>query len=315
MLGDHRPMPSLPCNVIVSAPRGGVLLTMAGGLLLGTLGVFLKEAGQPALTAVWFRCIFGLLGVLVALAIAGHLDALRLPRAVRPAAVACGALMVLNWGLFFAAIDMTSIALATIVFHVQPFLVLGIAALVLKEPVRRRQWLACAVALLGLALVSAFDPQHGASRSGHVLGLLLCVGGALAYATVTLLARRIAQSAGPGLSTPLALTGWQCAVGALLLLPWVARTGLPHWGATWTWLAALGLVHTALAYGLLYAGFARLPAAMVAGLQFVYPLSAIGVDALVYGRMLAPLQVLGVLLMAGALVVVARQQSAGAVAE
>ncbi len=306
MSGQHRIMPASPSNTIVSATRSGLLLTSAGGLLLGTLGVFLTEAGQPALTAVWFRCIFGLLGVLLALAVTGHLTALQLPRPARRAAAACGALMVLNWGLFFAAIDMTSIAVATIVFHVQPFLVMAIAALVLKEPVRQRQWAACAVALLGLALVSAFDQQRASARSAHTVGLLLCAGGALAYAVVTLLARRIAQSAPPGLATPLALTGWQCAVGALLLLPWVAWTGLPPWSATWTWLAALGLVHTSLAYGLLYAGFARLPAAIVAGLQFVYPLSAIAVDALVYGRMLAPVQALGVLMMAGALVVVTR---------
>lgn len=290
-----------------SAQRSGLLLTTAGGLLLGTLGVFLLEAGQPPLTAVWFRCAFGLLGVLLVLAITGQLTALRLPRPALLAAIACGALMALNWGLFFAAIGMTSIALATIVFHVQPFFVMAIAALVLKEPVRPRQWVACAVALLGLALVAAFDPQRTSAGQAHTLGLLLCAGGALAYAVVTLLARRVAQSAGPGLATPLALTGWQCAVGALLLLPWVAFTGPPPWGATWGWLAALGLVHTALAYVLLYAGFARLPAAMVAGLQFVYPLSAIAVDALVYGRMLVPVQAMGLMMMAGALVVVARR--------
>jgi drug/metabolite transporter (DMT)-like permease len=296
-----------PTQAAASAQRTGLLLTTAGGLLLGTLGVFLLEAGQPPLTAVWFRCAFGLLGVLMVLAISGQLTALLLPRPALLAAIACGALMALNWSLFFAAIGLTSIALATIVFHLQPFLVMAIAALVLKEPVRPRQWVACAVALLGLALISTFDPQRTSAGSAHTLGLLLCVGGALAYAVVTLLARRVAQSAGACLTTPLVLTGWQCAVGALLLLPWVVLTGLPPWGATWGWLAALGLVHTALAYVLLYAGFARLPAAMVAGLQFVYPLSAIAVDALVYGRMLVPVQAMGFLMMAGALVVVARR--------
>jgi drug/metabolite transporter (DMT)-like permease len=290
-----------------SEQRSGLLLTTAGGLLLGTLGVFLLEAGQPPLTAVWFRCVFGLLGVMLALALTGQITAIRLPRPALLAAIACGALMALNWGLFFAAIGMTSIAVATIVFHVQPFFVMAIAALVLKEPVRPRQWGACAVALFGLTLVSAFDPQRTSASPAHSLGLMLCAGGALAYAVVTLLARRVAQSAGPGFAAPLALTGWQCAVGAVLLLPWVAFTGLPPWGATWGWLATLGLVHTALAYVLLYAGFARLPAAVVAGLQFVYPLSAIAVDALVYGRMLVPAQALGLMLMAGALLVVTRR--------
>lgn len=299
---------SLSSTHAAAAQRSGLLLATAGGVLLGTLGVFLLEAGQPPLTAVWFRCAFGLLGVLLVLAVRGQLQALRLPRRALLAAMACGALMALNWGLFFAAIGMTSIALATIVFHIQPFLVMAIAALVLKETVRPGQWVACAVALHGLILVAAFDPRRASAGQAHLLGVLLCAGGALAYAVVTLLARSVAQSAGPGLATPLALTGWQCAVGALLLLPWVVFTGPPPWGAAWGWLAALGLVHTALAYVLLYAGFARLPAARVAVLQFVYPLSAIAVDALVYGRMLMPAQALGLTMMAGALVVAARRE-------
>ena len=47
-------LPSLP------APgASGVLMMVAGGVLLGTLGVFLHEADVHPLTAVLFRCVFG----------------------------------------------------------------------------------------------------------------------------------------------------------------------------------------------------------------------------------------------------------------
>ena len=39
--------------------RRGVALMVAGGLLLGTIGVFVEEAAQHPLTTVWFRCVFG----------------------------------------------------------------------------------------------------------------------------------------------------------------------------------------------------------------------------------------------------------------
>ena len=61
------------------------------------------------------------------------------------------------------------------------------------------------------------------------------------------------------------------------------------------------MLHTALAYVLLYGGMQRLPASQIAPLQFVYPACAVLVDAAVYGRVLGPLQLLGVALLGAAL--------------
>ena len=43
--------------------------------------------------------------------------------------------MMLNWALFFAAIPRTSIAVATVVFHIQPIWVIVFGALFLREAV------------------------------------------------------------------------------------------------------------------------------------------------------------------------------------
>lgn len=277
--------------------RHGQGLMLAGGLLLGTLGVFLEEAGQPPLTAVWFRCAFGALALLAWAARRGQLGVLRLaPRALAAAALA-GVLMVLNWGLFFAAIERCSIGVATVVFHVQPLWVMGLAALLLGERVSRRQAGAALLALLGLGLASGLASGRGLAGldRGYMLGLLLCLGGSLSYAGVTLIAQAVS-----GLN-PLALAWWQCLVGVLLLAAWPLSQGWPAWGAAWGWLAGLGVLHTGLAYVLLYGGMARLPAAQVALLQFVYPGAAVLVDWAVYGRALDALQLAGVLLMGLAL--------------
>ena len=72
---------------------------------------------------------------------------------------------------------------------------------------------------------------------------------------------------------------------------------------SWVWaaLAGLGVLHTGLAYVLMYEGMARLPAERIAVLQFVYPGAALLVDWAVYGQALGPLQSAGVGLMALAL--------------
>ena len=69
-------------------------------------------------------------------------------------ALGAGVLIVLNWVLFFAAIPRVSIAIATVLFHIQPFFVIGLGAWWLGERVSRAQVIACVVALAGLVLAT-----------------------------------------------------------------------------------------------------------------------------------------------------------------
>ena len=277
---------------------------IGAGLLLGTIGIFVEEAGQDPATTVWFRCAFGLLALLAWGGVSGRLGELTRLRGRELAAVfAAGVLMVLNWALFFAAIPLCSIAVSTVVFHIQPFWLMAIGAWWLGERVTRGQWAAAAVALVGLALASgladhdaAWWQQHGQQRDGYLLGLLLCVIGSLSYAGAGLIAKVQGERVGS-----FALTSGQAAVGALVLAPWALLHGLPTSPAPWAWLAGLGLLHTGLAYVLLYAGMARLATGQIAVLQFVYPGTAVVVDWLVYGRPLTMLQVAGVGLIGSAL--------------
>src|SRR5262245_61194218 len=209
--------PGLHVRDAGSAERGGVALMVGGGLLLGTLGVFVEEAGQHPLTTVWFRCAFGLLALLAWGACSGRLGELRLRGAALAAALAASVLMIANWALFFAAIQRTSIGVATVVFHVQPLWVLAFGAWWLREPVSRRQAGAVLLALVGLALASGLldGSAWGHTRSpGYVAGLLMCLGGSLSYAGVTLLAKHASGA------SSFALAAWQCAVGTLALVAW-----------------------------------------------------------------------------------------------
>ena len=85
----------------VSSRRHGVVLMVVGGVLLGTLGVFVEEAAVHPLTAVWFRCTFGVLALLAWGLGRGRLPELRLPKRAALLAAAGGLLMLLNWALFF----------------------------------------------------------------------------------------------------------------------------------------------------------------------------------------------------------------------
>ncbi len=280
--------------------REGQALMIGGGLLLGTIGLFVEEAGQDPATTVWFRCAFGLAALLAWGTARGRLGELAALRGRALAAVlGAGALMVLNWALFFAAIPRCSIAVSTVVFHLQPFWLMAMGAAWLRERVSPGQWAAAGVALVGLALASGLlghDAAWWAARSGYATGLLMCVVGSLCYAGAGFIAKCQGDRVGS-----FALSAGQCAVGTLAFAAWPLLHGLPDFGPAWGWLAGLGVLHTGLAYVLLYAGMSRMPTGRIAVLQFVYPLTAVMLDWAVYGRALGTLQWTGVVLIGAAL--------------
>ena len=279
----------------------GAGLVVAGGLLMGTLGLFLEQAGQHPLTAVFFRCLFGGAALLAFALATGRLNELRPTRHGMAVAMLTGSLMVVMWASFFAAIQWTSIALATVTFHLQPLWLLLAGTWLFGERLGLARALGVFVAFTGLTMATGL--LHSGLPAGQQLfawGLALAVMGSVCYAAVSLLAQR--QRA----LSSLGLTFWQCATGTLLLAWWPAWHGLPaQWGgwpaATWGWLMGLGVLHTGLAYALIYAGMQRLEVGRIALLQFVYPIAAIALDVAIYGRALDGTQWAGVLLMGAAL--------------
>lgn len=277
---------------------------------MGTVGIPLEEAGQHALTAVWFRCLFGCMTLSVVLLLDGRLSDLKLQGRSLYIVLVTSLLMILNWWLFFEAIHRTSIALATLVFHLQPFIVLALGAWWFGDRVKPIQWVAVGVAIVGLALVSDVVPALTGMKSiaaEEWVGLLMCLIGAFCYALVVMLTKLVqtdraktsTEHKGPGtvLPKPIVLVWWQCAVGILVLGWWPLQQGFPSAPDAWAWLFALGVLNTGLAYVLLYAGISRLPSARIALLQFVYPITAVIVDGVVYGRVLDLLQSFGFVLM------------------
>jgi drug/metabolite transporter (DMT)-like permease len=270
---------------------------IAGCALLGTIGVFLHEANADPLTATWFRCAFGLLGMSAWVIARRQTRALLLTRANGPWVLAASMLMVLSWALFFGAVERISAGVAIVLFHVQPMWVLLFAALWLKEAIGAPRVAAVSLAMCGLVLATGIveHAAGGALQPGYWLGVAACLAGSLCMACVTIIAKRL-RDMPAGI-----LAWWQCAVGTMLLWVWPMQHGWPAWGMSWAWLAGLGLIHTGLAYTLMYIGMARLDTARIAVFQFVYPAVAIVIDWVVFDERLSGLQMAGIALMSVAI--------------
>ncbi len=264
-------------------------------LMLATLGIFVHELALDSVTTAFFRCVFGALSLTLFCWREGlfrrpHFAAGNVRRALFS-----GVLMVLNWVVFFESIGRVGIAVATIVFHVQPFLVLALAALLFRERIAAHQLAWIAVGFIGLILACGWTGGASPASSGAVIGIACALLGALAYAGVTLTTKSMR-----GMPPPL-IALIHCAVGIVALAAFISIPASGIRPAQWGWMAGLGVLPTALAYVLIYGALPNMATASVAVLTFIYPAAAVGVDFLFYGHRPEVFQAagMGMIVMAG----------------
>ncbi|OAH09267.1 DMT family transporter [Streptomyces jeddahensis] len=268
--------------------KGTAELT-AAMVLSGTLGIFVVESGASPFNVVFFRVLFGALAlggyILVRGWLRGHGFT---PRTLGLAALG-GLFIVFNWVFLFQSYENTSISVATVVYHTQPFYVVLLGALLFRERLTKAKagWILLAFA--GLVLVSGIRPGDvTGGDSTYLLGVGQALLAALLYGLSTLVTKRITGV------RPHLIALVQVLVGIPLLLPFADFGAMQGTGADWGWLVGLGLIHTGLMYVLMYSAYAKLPTAKIAVLAFSYPAVAMVADWAVYGHHIGLVQALGV---------------------
>lgn len=286
------PSPSSP-----SAPAG-VPLLLAAGVLWGTgglLGTLLAAGtGLSPLGVAGYRLLTGggllLAGLLV----------LRRPgprgRAAWRRTVATGLLAAVFQAGYFAAVALTSVALATLVtIGATPVLVV-LAERLRGRPGSRRTAAACGLAVAGLGLLVGAPGPTGTPLAGAALALLAAAG----FAAMTLLAAQPVPGLDDTTTTAVAFT----LGGALLLAVAAPLTGVGFTPgpAALALLAALGVLPTALAYTLYFRGLRRASPATGAVAALLEPLTGALLAALVLGERLGAAGLAGAALVGAAVV-------------
>lgn len=199
---------------------------------------------------------------------------------------------VLNIGAFFYFLFVAAYHLpggvASLVMSSQPIIVLLLGALLLKARIRPLHVVSCVVGAAGVALL-VLEPNAGLDGVGIVAGIL----GALSMAAGIVLTKRWGRP--PGV-TLLAFTGWQLAIGGIVLLPITLATEPLPSHLTWANIggfAYLGIIGALIAYALWFRGLSRLPALATSFLSLASPLCATILGYLVLGQALGPMQLLG----------------------
>ncbi|MEP7455863.1 DMT family transporter [Phyllobacterium sp. SB3] len=266
--------------------RGSFEMT-AAMVISGTIGWFVLMSGQPVFSVVLWRCV---IGAVTLLAICGALGLLRpnvISLKILGLATIGGIAIVLNWVLLFASYSRASIAIATTVYNVQPFMLVALGALIFKEKITftKLAWLALAFA--GMLLIVQAKPGGAYNGSGYMTGIALALGAAFLYAIAAIVAKRLKGT------PPHLIALIQVSVGIIMLAPLADFTNLPQSTGQWMSIITIGIIHTGLMYILLYSAIQRLPTHITGSLSFIYPIAAILVDYFAFDHALQPSQLIG----------------------
>lgn len=293
--------------------RRGMLMVMAAAALWGTGGIagqYLYDSSdvEPITVGFYRLAVAACVLTIFRLAFSKSRERLSPSGGGLLRIFAVGAGLAAFQACFFVAVRAVGVSVATLVtLGLAPVLVTLGAAVFFGERAGGRVLVALAAALSGLALLVG-QPSGSGAGSGMLLGTAFAVGSALGYAVVTLVSRTLAARV-----DPFRLTLFGFAVGAAVLLPLAANAGLAV-EATPASLGVflyLGVVPTAVAYGLFFAGLRTTRPSVASILTLVEPLTASVLAAIIFGERLGAAGLAGGALLLSAVVVLYARRGGG----
>ncbi|MCC6188852.1 MAG: DMT family transporter [Anaerolineales bacterium] len=207
---------------------------------------------------------------------------------------------------YFAAIPLIGLAAAVLInIGSAPIITALLASILLGERFTRQVGLALAGALLGAVLLVGAAPEAG-SAAELAAGAALALGAGFCYSLVALTGRVVAPRYHPVQPIAMVFTG-----STLLLLAVVLARGLDlnYPAVGWGLLLYLGLVPTALGYGLYLRGLQTVSATASAVLALLEPLISAVCAVTLLGERLVPASAAGGLLLLGSVVFLCVRQS------
>jgi DME family drug/metabolite transporter len=272
----------------------GVLLVVTAASLFGTIGTARVLGPDASSWSVGGMRL--LVAVAALLAVASRFDGPRRSWTLvrRPESLLAGAGQAVFQVTFLTAVQLTGVAVGTLVAIGSAPLVTGLLA----RTVSTRWAVATGLGLVGLCLLVT-----GSADDVSWPGVLLALGAGVAYAVYTTSSSRLAAQA-PAASVTAA--GFVVAAGLLAPVLLLTDNG---WVASREGLALLGylsLVATALAYLLFVRGLMTVPAATAQTLGLAEPVVATALGLVVLDERLGAWGFLGATMVLAALVVLAR---------
>ncbi|MFV0285788.1 MAG: DMT family transporter, partial [Demequina sp.] len=282
-------------------------LVVLAAVLWGTGGVagalLADHSGVPAVSVAMWRMVIAGVALTLLLAVTRRLSPRSLSASMVRRIVLTGALTALFEVLYFGAVALAGVSLATLAtIGSAPLWVAVADAVVGRTRPAPRTVAALALALAGLvALLGGSIDAGNAALAG--VGVALAAGAA--FASLTFANRRPV----PGLGA-VRLTALSFSAGGVMLVPvaHIGGWGVPHGVGGWGYALALGIVSTACAYVAYLTGLVTVPPFVATIVTLLEPLVAAVLGALVLSESIGPWGIAGGAALACAIILLRPQR-------
>ena len=215
-----------------------------------------------------------------------------------------GVLIAADQALYFIAISLTGVTVATLVaVCAAPVLVMVFTSVKERKAPARFSVTIVLMALIGTALLVTGDTT-GTQHPASLLGVLVAVGSACGYAAIILFSRFLS-----GKYHALQINALGFSTGAICLLivsRFVGFVGTyPLTG--WVLILYLGTIPTAMAYGLFVLGMRSTPSQVASVLVLLEPLTAAILAWVLFGERLSLVGIVGAVLLLGTIFALSRE--------
>ena len=273
-------------------PKIKIVISM---LIYGSLGLFVTQLAIPTAEIVFVRAALGCLALFLVLVASGK-NKEKVPVGSFIILLLLGALIGINWLLLFDAYKYTYVSTATLIYYIQPILVIILSALFLKEKLTSRKLVGVVFAIVGMILINGIQLGGSDPKRGFILSLWA----AILYAIIVFINKankKLAKIDG------LVLTDIQM-FGAALVMAFYTFTNYHGEFAhldkkSIIIMIILGIVHTALAYYLYFTSIKHVDGQSLAVLGYIDPASALLFSALFLHERLTIMQWIGAILILG----------------
>jgi drug/metabolite transporter (DMT)-like permease len=281
------------------SPAGSLVALHLGVALFGFAGLFGKWIAWDPVAIVLGRTTVA--AIVLAFVVRYRKGALHLPAARM---IPNGVILAVHWVAFFAAIQVSTVAIGLLGYASFPMFVPWLERALLGIPLRRGEMAKAGLVALGLILLV---PEF-TLESHTVRGLAWGVLSGFMFALMTVRTRKLSPH---GWSTEMAL--WQNTVAAVCVAPvvwWQGGLGGPVDAHTLLLVVLLGVFCTALAHSLYIASLARLSASTVAVVAALEPVYGILLAVWLLGEIPGWRTIAGAALLVAAAILVSRRAHA-----
>ena len=263
---------------------------MTSMTIFGSIGVFVRFIPAERGMIAMLRGLIGAAVLLLFMLAVKKSPSFSAIKKNLPLLIFSGAAIGFNWILLFESYSYTTVAVSTLCYYMAPVFVILASPIFTSERLSPKKILCVLASLVGMLLVSGVL-EGGEMESGAVIGIILALGAAIFYASVTIMNKRMREI------DSYDMTVCQLFFAAVVIAPYTLlaeENKVADFDLTVVALIiVVGVVHTGIAYLLYFSSVKELDAQTVAVFSYIDPIVAIILSIFVLEEPTTPLVIFG----------------------